>query len=203
MAGNGRGRQGRMYHAVAAIESHLTQLRTGQSGKFIADPERRQYRKIAGGNASAANLAPRETLLFDQGHRPSRRCKQDRGRAASRPRTDDDGVVFGPHVARRTAANVCEKSRASVSLSCHPSCSGQNAESSRSRNPARTLSTASRRVTSFAPIAKTRWLPSKAIRARRGSHAMKQSVIRAMPRNNRDNSSPSKWCTKRLATMAS
>ncbi len=126
--------------------------------RFRAWPEAEGCRA----NAGATDLAPRERLLFNQRYRPSRRGKQNRGRAAGRPRTDDDGVVIGLHAcARRTAANVCEKSRASVSLSCHPPSSGQHAESSRSRNPARTLSTASRRVTSLAPMAPTRWLPKQ------------------------------------------
>ena len=38
--------------------------------------------------------------------------------------------------------------------------SGQSADSSWSRNPARTLRTASCRVTALAPIAPIRWLPS-------------------------------------------
>src|SRR6188474_1352225 len=194
----------RLHHAVPAIEGDLAQLRTGQLCKCVADSERRQKRKVARADAGATNLAPREGLFFNQRYRPSRRGKQNCSRAAGRPRTDNDGVVTGLHAcARRTAANVCEKSRAPASLNCHPPSSGQHAESSPSLNPARTLSTASRRVTSLAPMAPTRWLPNNATRARRGSQAMKQSVIRVMPRNSRDNASPSKWCTKRLATTAS
>ena len=61
----------RVHDAVAAIDGHFMQLRTGQSFKFVADSQRGQKRNVAGAYAGTADLAPRETLLFNQRHRPS------------------------------------------------------------------------------------------------------------------------------------
>ena len=205
MARTGRRRQRRVRDAVAAIDGHFMQLRTGQSSKFVADSQRGQKRNVAGANAGTADLAPRESAAF-QPTPPTIRPRQARLPPCCRPAPPQRRSRRNRNsrtAARRTATNVCEKSRASTSLSRQPPSLGQHAESSRSRNPARTLRTASRRVTSLAPRAPTRWLPYSATRARRGSHAMKQSVIRAIPRNSRDSASPSKWCMNRLAITAS
>src|SRR6185312_2244068 len=147
----------------------------------LADAERIEQRKIARGDTFAAHFAPGERLLLDQRDAPSRARQQDRGAGTRRARADDDGVIPMFHGRYLSAMNKWLNNLAARSSSFHPC--GHNAESSPPRNPARTLSTASSRVTWLAPTSPTRWLMNSGKRVRLGSQAMKKSLRAASAPN--------------------
>src|ERR1019366_5208146 len=147
------------------------------------------------GDALAADLAPREALPLDEGDRPAG-ARQEDGRARpGRPGADDDDIETRAHRSApfREAQKQCVKSPSSYSSSSHAlAAPGQAPLSSRPTKPARTLSTASSRVTALAPRKATRWLATSAKRLRLGSQATSASARRSQPPSRRANALPSK-----------
>src|SRR5450432_1274913 len=109
-----------------------------------------QYRPRCRRDVFAAHLAPRKPRLFRDGDGPARPRQRDRRRRARGPAADDEGVdaIHG----RRDATKRWLKGARGISRSVHPSPAGHSEEISASANPARTLTTASWRLTSLHPI---------------------------------------------------
>lgn len=185
----GKWRERCAYHSmVAAEESHLPKWRPGQLRKRVTDAKRVKERKVARCNAFTAYFSSWKSMLFDDGNPPARAREQNGGAASRRTCTDDDGVEFGLHYIhpQRRATKTWLNKPARCSVSVHSDAdAGHSDDNSSPRNPARTLNTASMRVTSFAPIRPTSRLPISGRRARLGSQATNMLERAASASNSR------------------
>ncbi len=116
------GRRQRRDHARgAAHERDPAQLGAGEALDLGADTEGIEQREVAGGDALAADLAPRKALALDQRHRPAGARQQDRRRGAGRTRADDRDVEARAHRSRpptSVAQKQWVKRPSSYSSSC-------------------------------------------------------------------------------------
>ena len=140
-------------------QCNVAQLRSGCYVKSCFDSQRIQQRQVAGGQAFTTDLTAWKALLFHQGDGPASARQKNSCRRTGRASPDDDGVKFGLHhkASVGSATKQWLKRPAEYSRTRHaPPIPGQSTDSSSPQNPACTLSTASPRVTAFAPSAPTR-----------------------------------------------
>ncbi len=89
------------------------------------------------------------------------------------------------------------------STNCQAGWAGQSVESSWPANPARTLRTASCRVTPLQPLSPSIRLQASESAERRGSTAIKTAVVLAAARNKPISCAAEKWCRNKFATITS
>ena len=170
---------------LAGKDGDAADLGSCRFEKGVSEPQLTQQRHGGSREKLATHFAAWERRFLDDGNRPAGAREEQRRRRARRPSTDDDGVM--PHA---SATNVCVKGPLRRSLSRHRGSRGQSAVNSRSRNPARTLTRASWRVTPLQPSNPSSDAPIAAAVDRRGSHAMKRLVCSdARPRSSKSSRS--------------
>src|SRR3990170_7195479 len=147
----------------------------GQPPHILKQAEFRQQRKGARRDELAADLCPGKLAFLDECHRPPCPSQHERSGGARGAAADDDRVVaFGHRNSQHfRATKQWVQSPTLPSSKFQPCRFGHNADSSLSRKPARTLATASCRLTWLQPSSQTRRLARSGSLVRRGSRAIK------------------------------
>src|SRR5690242_5260755 len=171
-------RQRRLEGAARGPERDAAHLRPGERGEALAEAESLDLADARCGDELAAHLAARKARFLEHDHVPAGARKAKRARCARRPAADHQRVAA--HAQKRWL-----NGHAAFSWRIHPPGCGQRADTSLPANPARTLASASCRVTSLQPSAQSIRLPASAKPERRGSQATKSRALRAIAASSR------------------